>query len=130
MTYPTNTTVDTVCGPWVIEQIESIVGLYTGLESIVGLNTGQQYAIYSVPSHKLLAKYYFTVKTDPKETKTLYFTFTDFNLRKLANEMGYVEAVGFSGGYVTYQTEARTIIETVLKKACYRIVDPKFATLT
>lgn len=117
MTYPLNTTDKTPrCGPWVIENVKSMGG------------SAQQYAIYSVPDHIQLAKYYMI--NLPSDSANIYVSFTQYDLRKFAIDHGHVDANRYNGWFVSNQTAARDAVENVLKMAGYKIVDPKFAALT
>lgn len=109
---------DKIAGPWVLESVPS-----RGPGSI-----DECYIIRSVPDKEQLALYYVPMGWD----SNYYWTIVHPDLRVLADKYpacSNPSQFSPTGGFVDTQTQARDIIEGLLKLAGYRLVDNKLAVL-
>lgn len=111
---------DKIAGPWIIVND----GPYSDVK--------QRYVLRSVPDQLQLVEYY--IPSDFwKQYGNYYWKINDPELRELTDKFSPCKNKSqFSpvGGFVDNQTQAREILEGLLKFAGYKIVDDKYSVLT
>lgn len=109
-------------GPWVIE--DATARRASGL----GPDT-EAYVIRSIPQNKILVMYYVPIGWK----RNFYWSVYDDELRSLCENFepcNNPSQFSPTGGFVDTKTEAREILEAVLKAAEYKLTDSKFSILT